>query len=98
MNSLVHSSNYKPGGSENNSPKKSSKLNEDVLFLNNGNKEMDLSTKIAPESDRQLQDTGDKKFNKKKLKSTKTKIVIDEGESKKKKKKAKSKRLVMNVS
>lgn len=56
---------------------------------------MDLSTKIAAESERQMAD-GDKKA-KKKIKVVKPKVVIDEGPEGKKKKK-KQKRLIMNVS
>ncbi|CDW83353.1 tubulin-tyrosine ligase family protein [Stylonychia lemnae] len=69
----------------------------DEIFINNGNKDMDLSTKIAPESDRQI----DEKKAKKKIKVVRPKIQKDEvelGESKKKKKKSKQKRLTMNVS
>eukprot|EP00347_Sterkiella_histriomuscorum_P011690 403371481 len=86
-------------GSETNSPKKNKQsiMNEDVLFLNNGNKDMDLSTKIAPESDRQIDD----KNKKKRQKSVKPKgvvIPVDDTDGKKKKKKGKQKRLIMNIS
>lgn len=70
------------------------------LFLNNGNKDMigDMSTKIAPESDRQPED---KKLKKKKQ-SIKVKPQGEEAlllsDGKKKKKKANKKRLIMNVS
>jgi len=77
-------------------PGKFNKDKPEDMFINNDNKDMDLSTKIAPESDR-----GDKKTKKK----TKSKIKVvgeDEvaGEAKKTKKKKGSnrKRLVMNVS
>lgn len=36
----------------------------DELFINNGNKDMDMSTKIAPESDRQIEDKKAKKIKK----------------------------------
>jgi hypothetical protein len=61
---------------------------DEMLFINNGNKDMDLSTKIAPESDRQIDD----KKPKKKIKVVRSKIQKEEvelGESKKKKKKSK---------
>jgi hypothetical protein len=75
-----------------NDGKRNDTRTQDDMFLNNGN---DMSTKIAPESDRGEKITTDDKKTKKRSK-TKGKAEVEDTDTKKKRKK-KSKRLVMNV-
>ena len=77
------------------SPQKNISFNGgDSYLLNNGNKDLDMSTKIAPESDRQMES---KMRNRKSSKQEVNGSVVDSG-LKKKKRKVTKKRLVMNVS
>ncbi len=76
------------------SPTKDNFMNGDNYLLNNGNKDLDLSTKIAPESDRQLDN--DSKRIKSKADQEMSCSIAESG-VKKKKRKVNKKRLVMNV-
>lgn len=72
-------------------------MNVDNYLLNNGNKDLDLSTKIAPESDRQL-DIDSKSGKTKGNKGQEISCSMGDSGMKKKKRKVNKKRLVMNVS